>query len=154
MIAEDILFASIGELSRLIKRRQVTPVRLTGAYLDRIEKLSPRLNAFVTVTADLAMKQAAQAEKEINAGLSRGPLHGIPFAAKDLFAVKGYPTTWGAHAYKEQVFEDDAAVIRKLRGAGAILLGKCAMSELAGGPPKASATGACRRRSRGGARMS
>ncbi|HET6273935.1 MAG TPA: amidase [Bacteroidota bacterium] len=144
MITEDILFAPITELSRLIKRRQVTAVRLTEAYLDRIEKLSPRLNAFVSTTPELALKQAAQADKEMNAGLSRGPLHGIPFAAKDLFAVKGYPTTWGARPYQNQIFDEDAAVIRKLNDAGAILLGKCAMSEIAGGPPTASATGACR----------
>ena len=144
MITEEILFSPINELSRLIKRKQVTPVRLTEAFLSRIEKLSPRLNAFVTVTADLALKQAAQVERELNAGLNRGPLHGIPYAVKDLFAVRGYPTTWGARPYREQSFDEDAAVVRKLKEAGAILLGKCAMSEIAGGPPTATATGACR----------
>jgi len=144
MIADDILFSPISELSRLLKRRKLSPVALTQAYLKRIERISPQLNAFVTVTQELALAQAQQAEREINAGLHRGPLHGIPYAAKDLFAVKGYPTTWGARPYAEQMINEDAAVIVRLRDAGAILLGKAAMSELAGGPPTASATGACR----------
>jgi len=144
MINDDILFSPIGELSKLIKQRKLSPVRLTEAYLSRIQDISPKLNAFVTVTAELALQQAHQAEKEINAGLYRGLLHGIPYAAKDLFSVKGYPTTWGARPYEHQVVDEDAAVIKKLRDAGAILLGKCAMSELAGGPPTATATGACR----------
>jgi len=144
MISEDILFAPVHELSKLIKRKKVSPLALTEAYLARIEKLSPKLNAFVTVTGDLALKEARQAEGEINAGLYRGPLHGIPYGAKDLFAVKGYPTTWGARPFADQIIDEDATAIRKLRDAGAILLGKCAMSELAGGPPTATATGACR----------
>jgi len=144
MIAEELFYASVAELSRLIKRKKLSPVALTEGYLRRIEKFSPKLNAFVTVTSDLALQQARQAEREISAGYSRGPLHGIPYAAKDLFAVKGYPTTWGARPYATQTFDEDATVIRKLREAGAILLGKAAMSELAGGPPNATATGACR----------
>ncbi|MER3524153.1 MAG: amidase [Ignavibacteria bacterium] len=144
MINDDILFGSIGELSRLVRRGKLSPVTLTHAYLRRIEKIAPKLNAFVTVTADLAVAQAEQAERELRAGLYRGPLHGIPYAAKDIFAVRGYPTTWGARPYATQKFDEDATVIRALRDAGAILLGKTAMSELAGGPPKASATGACR----------
>lgn len=144
MIGNDILFSSIIELSRLLRRGTLSPVALTQAYLRRIQTISPKLNAFVTVTADLALTQAKQAERELQAGLYRGPLHGIPYAAKDLFAVRGYPTTWGAQPYARQVFDQDATVISVLRDAGAILLGKTAMSELAGGPPKASATGACR----------
>ncbi len=144
MIADEVLYSSISELSKLIKRKKLSPVRLTEEYLDRIERISPRLNAFVTVTADLALQQAWQAESEINSELYRGPLHGIPYAAKDLFAVKGYPTTWGARPYATQVIDEDATVIQKLREAGAILLGKAAMSEIAGGPPTATATGACR----------
>jgi aspartyl-tRNA(Asn)/glutamyl-tRNA(Gln) amidotransferase subunit A len=144
MISDDILYLSVQELSKRIRRKRLSPLRLTEAYLDRIEKFSPKLNAFVTVTSDLALQQARQAEKEIGAGLHRGPLHGIPYGAKDLFAVKGYPTTWGAQPYATQMIEDDAAVIQKLNIAGAVLLGKCAMSEIAGGPPTASATGACR----------
>lgn len=144
MVDRETLFAPIGELSKLIKRKKLSPVKLAEAYLERIEKLNPKLNAFVTPTTDLALQQAKQAEKEINAGLYRGPLHGIPYGAKDLFAVKGYHTTWGARPYAEQTIDGDAIVIQKLRDAGAILLGKCAMSELAGGPPNASMTGACR----------
>ncbi len=144
MIAEEILYSPISELSKLIKRKKLSPVKLTEEYLSRIEKISPRLNAFATVTTELALQQAHQAENEIESGLYRGPLHGIPYAAKDLFAVKDYPTTWGARPYAQQMIDEDAAVIRKLREAGAILLGKAAMSEIAGGPPTATATGACR----------
>jgi aspartyl-tRNA(Asn)/glutamyl-tRNA(Gln) amidotransferase subunit A len=144
MISDETLYLPLQELSKRIHRKRLSPVSLTEAYLERIEKVSPRLNAFVTVTTDLAIRQAHQAEKEINAGLHRGPLHGIPYGAKDLFAVKGYPTTWGAQPYATQIFDEDAAVIQKLDNAGAILLGKCSMSEIAGGPPTASATGACR----------
>ncbi len=144
MIADEVLFSSIADLARNIKRKKLSPVRLTEGYLARIKKISPKLNAFVTITADLALEQARQAEKEINAGLYRGPLHGIPYAAKDLFAVKRYATTWGAKPYADQIIDEDATVIERLRSAGAILLGKAAMSELAGGPPVATATGACR----------
>ncbi len=144
MIPDEILYQPIAQQSKLIRRKKLSPVALTEAYLARIKKLDPRLHAFVTVTIDLAMSEAVKAEKEILAGLVRGPLHGIPYAAKDLFAVKGYPTTWGARPYASQVIDEDATVIVKLRNAGAILLGKCAMSELAGGPPNATATGACR----------
>ena len=143
-IDENILFAPVHDLTRLIKKHKISPVELTEAYLARIEALSPKLHAFVTVTRELAMQQARQAEKEVMAGLLRGPLHGIPYGAKDLFAVKGYPTTWGARPYEHQRIDRDATVIQKLTDAGAILLGKCAMSELAGGPPAATATGPCR----------
>lgn len=144
MIAAEILFSPISELAKLVKRKKLSSVRLTEEYLARIERLSPKLNAFVTVTQDLALEQAAQADREINSGLYRGALHGIPYAAKDLFAAKGYPTTWGARPYATQALDGDATVIRKLRDAGAVLLGKTAMSEIAGGPPSATATGACR----------
>jgi aspartyl-tRNA(Asn)/glutamyl-tRNA(Gln) amidotransferase subunit A len=144
MISDDLLFAPMRVLARRIKQRTLSPVRLAESYLGRIEKVAPQLHAFVTVTADLALRQARQAEKEINAGLYRGPLHGIPYGAKDLFAVKGYPTTWGAQPYQHQVIDIDAAAIRRLQKAGAVLLGKLAMSEIAGGPPSASATGPCR----------
>ncbi len=144
MIPVETLFLSLSQQAKLIKRKKLSPVAITEAYFNRIEKINPRVHAFAIVTTELAIQQAQQAEKEINAGFYRGPLHGIPFAAKDLFAVKGYPTTWGARPYSYQVIDDDAAVIVRLKNAGAILLGKCAMSELAGGPPNATATGACR----------
>ena len=133
MPGEDVLYKPVTELSRLVRSRKVSPVELTRAYLSRIDTLNPRLSAFVTVTADLALAQAKQAEKEIVAGRDRGPLHGIPYGAKDLVATKGVRTTWGARPYENQVFDRDAAIIDRLRDAGAILLGKLAMIELAGG---------------------
>lgn len=140
----ELLFKTIPELAKLIKSKKVSPVEVTKNYLKAIENDSPKLNAFVTVTNELALKEAKLAETEIINGNYRGQLHGIPYAAKDLFSVKGYPTTWGSRVYKEQQFDYDAEVIKRLRNAGAILIGKTAMSELAGGPPFATATGACR----------
>jgi aspartyl-tRNA(Asn)/glutamyl-tRNA(Gln) amidotransferase subunit A len=148
MLSEDILFLSVTELGKRIRARQLSPVELTESYLERSRNLGPKLNAYATLTPDLALKQAHTAEKEIAAGKYRGPLHGIPYAAKDLLAVKGYPTTWGARPYSDQRFDYDAVVIKKLEAAGAILLGKAAMIELAGGMgyrfPSASATGAAK----------
>src|SRR5215472_14977965 len=148
MVNEDILFLPVTELGKRIRSKQLSPVELTESYLERSRDLGPKLNAYATLTPDLAMKQAHAAEKEIQAGKYRGPLHGIPYAAKDLLAVKGYPTTWGARPYVDQRFDYDATVIRKLEAAGAILLGKAAMIELAGGMgyryASASATGAAK----------
>jgi len=148
MLSEEILFLSVAELSQRIRQRKLSPVQLTEGYLDRCRALGPQLNAFATLTPDLALTQAHAAEKEIAAGKYRGPLHGIPYAAKDLLAVKGYPTTWGARPYANQEFQYDATIIRKLNDAGAVLLGKAAMIELAGGMgyrfASASATGAAR----------
>ena len=148
MLSEDILFLSVTELSKRIRSRQLSPVELTESYLERSRNIGPKLNAYATLTPDLALKQAHAAEKEIAAGKYRGPLHGIPYAAKDLLAVKGYPTTWGARPYADQHFDYDATVVKKLEAAGAILLGKAAMIELAGGMgyrfPSASATGAAK----------
>jgi Asp-tRNA(Asn)/Glu-tRNA(Gln) amidotransferase A subunit family amidase len=133
MLTEDILFLPVSELSRRIRVRQLSPVELTESYLERSRQIGPKLNAYVTLTPELARQQAQAAEKEINAGKYRGMLHGIPYAAKDLLAVKGYPTTWGAKPYTDQHFDYDATVIRKLEAAGAVLIGKAAMIELAGG---------------------
>ncbi len=148
MLSEDILFLPVSELSRRIRVRKLSPVELAESYLDRGRRLGPKLNAYATLTPDLALPQARAAEKEIAAGRYRGPLHGIPYAAKDLLAVKGYPTTWGARPYVNQHFDFDATVIRKLNAAGAVLLGKAAMIELAGGMgyryASASATGAAK----------
>ncbi len=145
MLSEDILFLSAGELAQQIRAKKISPVELTESYLERSRTLGPKLNAYATLTPELALKQAHAAEKEIAAGKYRGPLHGIPYAAKDLLAVKGYPTTWGARPYLNQRFDYDATVIRKLEAAGAILIGKAAMIELAGGMgyryASASATG-------------
>jgi aspartyl-tRNA(Asn)/glutamyl-tRNA(Gln) amidotransferase subunit A len=148
MLSEDILFLSVTELSKRVHSRQLSPVELTESYLERSRTIGAKLNAYATLTPDLALKQAHAAEKEIAAGKYRGPLHGIPYAAKDLLAVKGYPTGWGARPYSGQSFDYDAAVIKKLEAAGAVLLGKAAMIELAGGMgyryASASASGAAR----------
>jgi len=148
MLSEDILFLPITELAKRLRSRQLSPVELTESYLERSRSIGPKLNAYAALTPELATKQARAAEKEIASGKYRGPLHGIPYAAKDLLAVKGYPTTWGARPYADQRFDYDAVVIKKLEAAGAVLLGKAAMIELAGGMgyryPMASATGAAR----------
>jgi aspartyl-tRNA(Asn)/glutamyl-tRNA(Gln) amidotransferase subunit A len=132
MLGEDVLFQSVSELAPRIRARQISPVELTESYLDRIDQYAGSLNAFAYVTHDLAIAQATAAEKEISAGRYRGPLHGIPYGAKDLLATAGIPTEWGAWPCKGQVFDRDATVIRKLREAGAVLLGKTAMVEFAG----------------------
>src|SRR3981189_3440780 len=133
MLNEDILFLSVTELSKRIHAGQLSPVALGETYLDRSRTIGKQLNAYAPLTPDLALKQAHAAEKEIATGKYRGPLHGIPYAAKDLLAVRGYPTTWGARPYANQQFDYDAAVIERLDRAGAILIGKSAMIELAGG---------------------
>jgi aspartyl-tRNA(Asn)/glutamyl-tRNA(Gln) amidotransferase subunit A len=133
VLGEEVLYKTVADLSRMVRARKVSPVELTKSYLARIETLDPELRAFVTVTGDLALEQARVAEREIAGGRYRGPLHGIPYGAKDLLATKGIRTTWGAKPYETRVIDQDAAVIRKLRDAGAILLGKLAMIELAGG---------------------
>jgi aspartyl-tRNA(Asn)/glutamyl-tRNA(Gln) amidotransferase subunit A len=133
MLGDEVLFQSASELGPQIHARKISPVELTESYLARIQKYNGSLNAFETITADLARTQARTAEDEINAGRYRGPLHGIPYGAKDLLATAGIPTGWGARPMKGQMFDRDATVVRKLREAGAILLGKLAMVELAGG---------------------
>src|SRR3989442_6821456 len=149
MVAEEVLYQSVWELSGQIRARKISPVELTEASLDRLEKLGPKLGAVATITRERALEEARAAEKELAAGRSRGPLHGIPYGAKDLLATRGIPTTWGAPPFKDQVFEYDATVVRKLREAGAILVAKLAMIELAGGGGykngKASLQGASRR---------
>lgn len=148
MLSDDILYLPIRELAAQIRSRKISPVELTESYLERSKRLGPKFNAYVTVTEELALEQARAAEKEISAGHYRGPLHGIPYAAKDLLAVKGYKTTWGAKPYAQQSFDFDATVIERLNRAGAILIGKAAMIELAGGlgysGPDASLTGPCK----------
>jgi len=133
ILSDEVLYLPVSELSRRIRARRLSPVDLAESYLARSERLNPQLNAYATLTRELALEQARIAEKEIATGHYRGPLHGIPYAAKDLLAVKGYPTTWGAQSYANQSFDFDAAVIEKLNHAGAVLIGKAAMIELAGG---------------------
>jgi aspartyl-tRNA(Asn)/glutamyl-tRNA(Gln) amidotransferase subunit A len=148
VLGEDVLFLPITELQARIRSRRLSPVALTEAYLERIEELEPTYHAWVTLMKDSALEEARQAEKEIARGHIRSPLHGIPYGAKDLVATRGTRTTWGAKPYEMQSFDYDAAVIRKLRNAGAILLGKLAMIEMAGGlgydKGTASLTGAAR----------
>jgi aspartyl-tRNA(Asn)/glutamyl-tRNA(Gln) amidotransferase subunit A len=132
-ITDEILFAPIREQAALIRDRKISPVALTEAYLDRLEKLGPKLGAVVTVTRELALKEARAADREIRDGKYRGPLHGIPYGIKDLAATRGIPTTWGAQPFRNQVFDYDATVVTKLRAAGAVLAAKLAMVELAGG---------------------
>src|SRR5215475_9160281 len=133
MISADILFLSASELAKRVQAKSLSPVDLTKAYLDRSERFGPKFNAYARLTPDLALEQATAAEKEIVRGHYRGPLHGIPYAAKALLATRGIPTTWGAKPYENQVFDYDATVIENLRRAGAVLLGKASMIELAGG---------------------
>lgn len=133
MPTEELFYLPISELAKRIEGKKLSPVELTQLYLDRSAKLGPKLNAFATLTPDTALDDAKAAEKEIQRGHYRGPLHGIPYAAKDLLAVKDVPTTWGAKPYAAQIFDHDATVIEHLRRVGAILIGKAAMIELAGG---------------------
>jgi aspartyl-tRNA(Asn)/glutamyl-tRNA(Gln) amidotransferase subunit A len=132
-ITDDILFAGVRELATLLREQKVTSVALTEAYLERLDKLGSKLNAVTLVTRDLALKEARAADKEIKAGRYKGPLHGMPYGVKDLFATKGLPTSWGAEPFKDQVSDHDATVIQRLRAAGAVLVAKLAMVELAGG---------------------
>ena len=140
------VFLPIRALGDLIRTRQVSPVELAKIFLDRLETLGPTYNAVVTIVRELALEQARAAEKDIAAGRYKGPLHGIPYGAKDLLATGGgIPTTWGAAPFRHRQFDYDATVIRRLREAGAVLAAKLAMVELAGGmgyrQPDASFTG-------------
>lgn len=145
-MTSSVVFMPIRELSALVRAREVSPVELAQTFLERLETLGPTYNAVVTVTRERAMDQARRAEQEILAGDYRGPLHGIPYGAKDLFATSGgIPTTWGAAPFRDQTFDYDATVIRALESAGAVLAAKLAMVELAGAmayhQPNASFTG-------------
>jgi Asp-tRNA(Asn)/Glu-tRNA(Gln) amidotransferase A subunit family amidase len=130
---DALAFYSISELAALLKSRQITSVQLTEFYLERLKRIGPQLECVVTLTEDLALAQARRADREIAAGHWRGPLHGIPYGAKDLFATKGIATTWGAAPYTNQVFDFDATVIQRLEAAGAVLVAKTTLGELAMG---------------------
>ncbi|MCR9015507.1 amidase [Aquiflexum gelatinilyticum] len=130
---EEIAFMAIMDLAGLIKSGQISSVELTKIYLERIKKYDPKLQAFITVTEDLALSQAQKADEEIASGNYKGPLHGIPYGIKDLAAVPDYPTTWGAAPYKDQVINETATVALKLEEAGAVLLGKLVSGSLARG---------------------
>lgn len=132
---EALCFLTVAEASRLIKARKLSPVELTEAYLARIQALDPQLNAFITVTADLARKQARAAEREIARGSYRGPMHGIPMALKDIFDTRGILTSGHSRVCIDRVPTQDSTVTRRLYDAGAVLLGKTATHEFAHGGP-------------------
>ncbi len=130
---DDVAFASIRTLSDLLYTRRISSVELTRLYLDRLRRSDPTLRCVINYTEQSAMKQAEQADREIASGSLRGPLHGIPWGAKDILAFPGYPTTWGAKPYEAQVRDDKATVISKLEDAGAVLIAKLSVGALAMG---------------------
>jgi aspartyl-tRNA(Asn)/glutamyl-tRNA(Gln) amidotransferase subunit A len=129
----DVYFASVAELGAKVKALEVSALDLTNGFCDRLERLGPRYNALALSLREQAIRTARDIDKELKRGRYRGPLHGIPFAVKDLISVADEITTWGAKPYAAQVFNYDATVVQKLENAGAILIGKLAMVELAGG---------------------
>ena len=130
---EDLAFYPVTALAQLIRSRKITSVELTKLYLDRLKKYGPRLECVITLTEELALKQAKRADREISEERYRGPLHGIPWGAKDLLATKGIPTTWGAMPYKDQIIDRNATVVQRLEEAGAVLIAKLSMGALAMG---------------------
>ncbi|MCS6830811.1 MAG: amidase [Armatimonadota bacterium] len=146
-MSEHLLFLTVTEQATLLKSRKISSVELTQAYLQVLRTRGTALHAVAEITEATALQQAQQADKEIASGKYRGTLHGIPYGAKDLFATKGIPTRWGSPAHRDQTLDYDATVIERLRKAGAVLVAKLAMIELAGAGgyefAHASLTGAC-----------
>ena len=134
MIDQELCYASISDLSWRIERRDISPVELTRAVLERAALLDQQLNCFITLLPDEALAAAEAAEREIMAGQVRGPLHGVPYSVKDLYATRGIRTTAGSKVLADWVPDFDATVVARLKAAGAILIGKCNTSEFAGGP--------------------
>lgn len=132
-VPAEAAFSSVRTLGQQLRAKQFTSVELTKFFLDRLEKYGPPLNAVVTLTPDLALREAAAADKALADGQDLGPLHGIPYGAKDLLATQGIPTSWGAAPFKDRIIDEDATVITRLRAAGAVLAAKLAMVEIAGG---------------------
>lgn len=130
---DDLAFAPVHVLASLLKSRQVTSLALTQLYLSRLKRFDPVLHCVINLTEERALAQARAADAELDAGLWRGPLHGVPWGAKDLLSVKGYPTTWGAMPYRDQVIDEDAAVVERLDAAGAVLVAKLTTGALAWG---------------------
>ncbi len=130
---DDLAFYSIEQLAALIKSRQITSEKLTRFYLDRLKQYGPKLECVITLTEELALEQARRADHEIAAGKYRGPLHGIPYGVKDLLATKTYKSTWGSAPYQDQVIDEDATVVKRLEAAGAVLVAKLTLGELAMG---------------------
>jgi len=129
----DCAFYTIGQLAHLIRTRKITSEELTRMYIKRLKEYGPKLECVVIITEDLAIKQARRADKEIESGRYLGPLHGIPYGAKDLLAVAGYKTTWGANTHKDQIINETATVVRNLENAGAVLVAKLTLGALAWG---------------------
>jgi aspartyl-tRNA(Asn)/glutamyl-tRNA(Gln) amidotransferase subunit A len=148
MIDSAMAFADIGELGAALRAGRVSAVELAQFFIARLELVGPKLNSVVTILHDRALAEARAADADLAAGHDHGPLHGIPYGVKDLLAAKGAPTTWGAAPYRSQVFDEDATVVAQLHDAGAVLLAKLAMIELAGGmgynQADASFTGPCK----------
>jgi Asp-tRNA(Asn)/Glu-tRNA(Gln) amidotransferase A subunit family amidase len=130
---DDLAFLSVRELGHLLRTRQITSVELTEMYLGRLRTYGEKLLAVVTLTPERALEAARRADRKISAGKYRGPLHGIPCAIKDLFAMRGYPTTWGSEPHKDQIFDYDAAVVDRLEAAGAVIVAKVSLGALAQG---------------------
>ncbi len=130
---EDLAFASVAEIAPLLRARKITSLALTQMYIDRLKRYDAKLHFVITLTEERALAQAKKADEEIAAGKYRGPLHGIPWGAKDLLAVKGYPTTWGAGGFEHQSFDEDATVVQRLDAAGAVLIAKFSLGALAMG---------------------
>jgi len=130
---EELAFYSVRDLGELIRTQKITSTQLTQLYLNRLKKYGPELECVITLTEELALAQAKRADEEIAAGKYRGPLHGIPYGAKDLLATKTYKTTWGATPYKDQMIDQDATMIQKLEMAGAVLVAKLTLGALAWG---------------------
>ena len=126
-------FLTIPAIGRLLRSRRLSAVELAERSLDRLERLGPSYNAVVQVLREPALREARDRDAELARGKDRGPLHGIPYGVKDLLAVAGAPTTWGASGYRQRLHQGDATVVRRLRRAGAVLCAKLAMVELAGG---------------------
>jgi Asp-tRNA(Asn)/Glu-tRNA(Gln) amidotransferase A subunit family amidase len=130
---EDVAFYSVRQLAELVRTRKVSSVALTDMYLSRLKKYDPMLKFVITLTEDRAHAKAQEADREIAAGKYRGPLHGLPWGAKDLLAVKGYRTTWGAGGFEQQNIDEDATVVKRLDQAGAVLVAKLTLGALAQG---------------------
>ena len=129
----DVAFASVGALAGMLRSRKISSTELTKLYLERLKRYDPKLLCAITITEELALKQAEAADRELAKGNWRGPLHGVPWGAKDLIAVPGYPTTWGSVPFKAQVRPEKATVVERLERAGAVLVAKTAVGELAWG---------------------
>src|SRR4051812_15849732 len=130
---DELAYAPVTQLSEMVRTRKVKPSELTDMYLSRLKRYDPQLQFVVTLTEERARKQAKDMDAELSRGKYRGPLHGIPWGAKDLLAVKGYPTTWGAGLYENQTFDYEATVVKRLDDAGAILVAKLTLGSLAQG---------------------